>query len=424
MFKTILHQLLIISSFIRKLPIQKKVLLAVIFIGLGWFTYTRIVTNTKKTTEYQTATAEKGTLITSISASGNVYAASSASITSSATGIVKDVYVSKGEKVVKGQKIASLTLDTNSQQKQAAAWASYVSAQNNLNISKSKMNSLQAALFTANQKFVNGTGTKDPIPDDPSYIIERANWLQAEADYNNQQGAISAAQASLTSAWLSYNQVSATITAPISGVISNLMLSPGMALSSSSSSSSDTSNISSTYGSISLQGVKPQATVNVSEIDIPKVQTEQKVTLTLDAFPDKTFTGKVTSINTSGSVSSGVISYPVTITFDTDVENMYSNMTVNATIITNVKDNAILIPSGAIVTGTDTQTVQVQKNGQITSVTVEIGGSNDTQTEILTGIQEGDTIVTSATSSISQTQTTTTSPFSGFGGFSGGVRGR
>ncbi len=413
---------------LRKRTLLQKGLIIAVIIGLvGYFGF-KMYGQPNTTPQYQTSQAETGTLITSVTASGTISSASSASINSSATGVVKEVYFSNGDSVFEGDIIAEITLDRASQQKAAASYASYLSAQNALNAANAKMNSLQSTLFTANQKFVNGAGTTDPIEDDPTYIIQRADWLQAEADYNNQKGVIAQAQAALSSASLSYAETSGTITAPMSGKITNLTLTQGLSISSSATSSTDSStsnNASSqSFGTIILENGNVQSVVNLSEIDITKVQVGQKATITMDAFADKTFTGKVSAINTEGSVSSGVTNYPVTITFDSSLPTMYPNMAVSATIITSIKNNALLIPSSAIQTTDGTSTVQVMKDKKVTAVTVEIGESNDTQTEILSGISEGDSVVTSTSSTPSTTtQTGTSSPFgnSGFGSPGGGA---
>ncbi len=402
--KTVLEKLVLIKNLFLKQSLIKKIIIVAIIVAIGWFGVKPVILGSQQQqVQYQTALAEKGTLITSVTASGTVSSGSSASITSSATGIVQEVYVENGETVSEGDPIALIKLDKSSQQQQTQAWASYLSAQNTLNTAKSRINSLQSALFTANQKFVNGAGTENPTTDDPTYIIQRADWLQAEADYNNQVNVIKQAEAALSSAWLSYSQLSPTITAPMSGVVNNLSISPGLTISGSNSTSTTGSNTDSntgasqTIGTITLEDGTPQVSVNLTEIDVIKVKPGQKVILTLDAHPDKTFTGKVSAVNTNGSVSSGVTTYPTTITFDTAVDTIYPNMAVNATIITDVKSSIILLPSGAVQTIDGQSTVRVMRNGQITSVPVEVGDSNDTQTEIVSGINEGDNVVTGQT---------------------------
>ena len=429
--KAIFSKLRGLKSWFLKASLKKKLVILVAILAVGWFGGSRIIRTREQQPQYQTVHAEKGTLITSVSASGTVTSESNVGITTNATGIVKEVYVKDGDTVSQGDKIADITLDINSQQKQAAAWSSYLSAKNSLDSAKAKINSLQAAEFKANQTFMNDAVARGLATDDQTYIQENALWLQVEADYKNQSAVITQSQAAVNSAWLSYIQLSSTITAPASGRISGLTLTPGIPITSTSSTSSNSSNGSSTSGSSSVLGTitiaqgQLQVSVNLTEIDVTKVTTSQKVTLTLDAFPGKTFSGKVLTVNTNGSVSSGVTAYPATISFDSALSNIYPNMAVNAKIITNVKNNVILVPSGAVQSTSGESTVRIMRNGQITQVPVEIGDLNDTQTEIISGITEGDTVVTGSTAT-NVTRTGgqgTTSPFGSFGGTRGGAGG-
>jgi multidrug efflux pump subunit AcrA (membrane-fusion protein) len=94
-------------------------------------------------------------------------------------------------------------------------------------------------------------------------------------------------------------------------------------------------------------------------------------------------------------------------------------MAVNAKIITNVKDNVLLVPSTAVQTTNGQSTVRILKNGQLQTVAVTTGDSNDTDTEIMSGLSEGDTVVTSIVTQSTGSRATS-SPFSG--GFGGGNR--
>ncbi len=371
---------------------------------------------------YTTDTATKGTLITSVSASGNITSGNRLSITTAATGTVTDVYVKNGDKVTTGQKIAQITLDQDSLQNQASALASYLSAKNQLFSAQTNLYSLQNSEFLANQKFINDAIARNLDTTDPTYIEENALWLQAEANYKNQTNVISQAQASLTSAWLNYQKLSSTILSPSDGTVSDLSLAPGLPLvNQNSSSSNSNANTSQAVGTITLPNGRLEAVVDVSEIDSPNVQPGQKVTLTLDAYPSKTFTGKVLLINTNGEVSSGVTTYPATILLDTDAGNIYPNMAVTANIITSVKDNVILVPSAALVTTNGQTQVRELVNGRELLVNVTLGGSNDTQTEVDSGVKEGDTVITGTSSpSTSSGSGGSASPFSRIGGRSGG----
>lgn len=406
--------------------VKKKIIIVAIVIALLVVGIWLRQSQTAATTPYQTATVEKGVLVESVSASGQVTSANNVSMTIQVAGVVKAVYVKNGDAVTTGQKIADLTLDQASQQKQAQAYANFLSASSNLAAAQAKINSLQSALFKANQTFLNDKGINNPTDAqkaDPKYIEENADWLQAEADYKNQTAVIAAAQASLGSASLALSQTSSTITAPAAGIVKGLTISPGSIITVTSSSNSNTST-SQVLGSI-YQAGPVQAQVNLSEIDAVKVSEGQKVTMTIDAFPNQTFTGKVTSIDTNGVVASSVTTYPAVVSFDTAPDHIYPNMGVSAKIITGVKENVLLVPSAAVQTRGNTATVRALKNNSETSVTIDVGDSNDTQTEITSGLTEGQTVVTGG-GTTRTTSSQSTSVFGGgnfrFGGFGGGGR--
>jgi macrolide-specific efflux system membrane fusion protein len=91
------------------------------------FAVTKIFSGSSKVT-YQTATVEKGTLMSSISASGTITSGDTTYITTGASGTVNKVYVKNGDTVVKAQKLAELTLDDVGQETQTTAWNNYQEA--------------------------------------------------------------------------------------------------------------------------------------------------------------------------------------------------------------------------------------------------------------------------------------------------------
>jgi HlyD family secretion protein len=202
------------------------------------------------------------------------------------------------------------------------------------------------------------------------------------------------------------------------------MIASGSVISGSTSNSSNSVS-SQQLGSIKRPDENTQAVVALSELDAGKVSPDQKVTITMDAYPDKTFTGKVLVVNTNGSVSSGVTTYPATIQFDTATGNIYPNMAVTTKIITQIKNDVLMAPSTAIQSTNGTTTLRTLKNGVLTNVPVEVGVSNDTQTEIVSGANEGDTVVTSIIkATTTSTSSTSTSVFGALGGAArGGVGG-
>ncbi len=406
------------------LPIAAKIIIGLVIVGGGWLAYSKIAASKAAAPTYQTAQVEKGTLITSVTASGNITTGNNLTISTTATGTVNKVYVQNGDTVTAGQKIADITLDQDGLQRQASAWSQYISAQNSVKSQTDNLNSLQAAEFTANQKFMNDAVVRGLDTSDPTYIEENATWLQAEANYTNQFSSIAQAKANLTSAWYAYQQVAPSVVSPANGIVSNLMIASGTVITGSTSGSSNSVS-SQQLGSIKRPDENTQAIVSLSELDAGKVNPGQKVTITMDAYPDKTFTGKVLVVNTNGAVSSGVTTYPATIQFDTATGNIYPNMATTAKIITQVKNDVLLAPSTAVQTTNGSTSLRELVNGVLTNVPVVVGDSNDTQTEIVSGANEGDMVVTSIRStSATTTSTNATSIFGALGGAArGGVGG-
>jgi membrane fusion protein, macrolide-specific efflux system len=398
-------------------------ILVLVLIFFGW----RMFGGQKSKTTYQTAEVTKGTLVVSLTEAGSVSVSNKVSIVTQASGIVNKVYVKSGENVNAGDKIAEVTLDMAGQQRQSQAYSSLLSAQNSLQNANTQLYSLQSQLFVANQKFVNDRGVNNPTTDqrnDPVYIEENATWLAAEAAYKNQTNVIAQSQANLNNASFTYQLTSGTITAPTSGEISDLMITEGMQIGSSNTTSGSSTNTSNQAVASIKTGNSTAVTVSIAEVDASKVKVGQKATITFDAIPDNTYTGKVMGINTSGSVSSGVTTYPAVIQLDDlSNSNILPNMSATASIISKVKDNVLLVPSSAVSTVGTTSSVKVLKNGQISSVTVETGDSSDSMTEITSGLTEGQTVVTST---ISTATTSSSSPFSSglrIGSFGGGAGG-
>lgn len=389
------------SSLINKLkslPVfktKKRTIIAiVVLIVLGFFAWQNLKGN-KQRIEYQTVRVKRGTIVSSISASGQVYSVGSYNITTSATGIIKEVYVKNGDMIDAGKPIAEIALDQQGLQRKTKAWADYLSYKTALDSAHTKLNSLQSSLFTANKTFVNGAGTQNPVTDDPTYIIQKADWLVAEANYKNQQTVINKAQADLSNAWLSYQQSSEVITAPIAGVIRDLSIYKGAVIAGSSSTGiSETSAVSSQKAAAIKTDSYPTIAINLSEIDAPKVKIGNKATLTFDAFPEKTFTGKVVSIDTLGVVSSGVTNYPVTIEMDADFEELLVNMSATANIINAAKTDVLIIPASAIQTREHESYVRIIKNKLPREVLVKTGIASDTDIEVISGINEGDKVIT------------------------------
>ncbi len=152
------------------------------------------------------------------------------------------------------------------------------------------------------------------------------------------------------------------------------------------------------------------AEISLNEVDMAKVKMGQKATLSFDAIEEMTITGEVTEIDTLGTVSQGVVTYGVKIAFDTQDARIKPGMSVSVEIITDIKQDVLLVPNSAIKSQNSTQYVEVMGADNIVhSQEIEAGISNDTNTEITEGIAEGDKIVTQTVSSSSSSKTNNSS---------------
>jgi len=166
------------------------------------------------------------------------------------------------------------------------------------------------------------------------------------------------------------------------------------------------------------------ASITLSESDIVDIKVGDKATITFDSIENLSIEGEVSQVDAAGAASSGVVSYGIEIAFDTNNESVKPGMSVSTTITTNSKENVLTVPSTAVKTKDDgTYYVQVldetydltNRTNLIkgvtsatppTTKTVTIGLADDTNTEIASGLAEGDQVVVRVSSS---TTTSTTS---------------
>lgn len=136
------------------------------------------------------------------------------------------------------------------------------------------------------------------------------------------------------------------------------------------------------------------AEVSLNEIDISNVKIGQKATLTFDAIDELTITGTVTEVDLLGTVNQGVVSYTVKIAFDVNDDRVKTGMSLSAAIVSDSKQNVIRVPNSAIKSRGNLSFVEaLNSSGAVTPIPVQTGLSNDEFTEIISGLNEGDSFV-------------------------------
>lgn len=208
----------------------------------------------------------------------------------------------------------------------------------------------------------------------------------------------------------------ATITSPINGTVTAVNLVVGQQVSGSSTGSSSSSTT--TTGQIEVMDLsKLQIAGQASETDVAKLKLNQSATATAAAIGTNTVVGTVCSVGLVGTQISGVTSFPVTVCLDGTNSGLLVGMSATAAVQTSRADNAVLVPSLAVrtVAGQPTVTVIGADGTTQTSVQVTVGITNGSQTQIVSGLASGATVVESLQSSTS-TGTTRTGTGGGAGG--------
>ena len=134
--------------------------------------------------------------------------------------------------------------------------------------------------------------------------------------------------------------------------------------------------------------------VNIDETDISKIKVGQLVTILLGAYPDEKIAAKVTDVAAMATTVQGVVNYIVTVTINPTAVPLKIGMTADANIIVMNLENVLLVPNQAVRASSKRRFVTIQTGPQQSKeIEVTLGMSNDLETEVLSGLDEGQTVV-------------------------------
>jgi HlyD family secretion protein len=170
----------------------------------------------------------------------------------------------------------------------------------------------------------------------------------------------------------------------------------------------------------------------LNEVDIAKIKSGQKATVTFDAVSDLSIAAKVADVDAVGTVSQGVVTYNVDVVFLTEDERIKPGMSASVSIAADVRADVLTVPNAAVKNGTvqvlpnvsnpsvDAQTQGIASATPPESIPVQTGLASDQSTEITSGLKEGDwivvrTITPSATTASARTSTNSLLPTGGGG---------
>jgi multidrug efflux pump subunit AcrA (membrane-fusion protein) len=414
---------------------KKKILVIIIFLIL--ILVIKNIFFKGSNDKYTYDTVGKGKITQFVTETGNVTATNETDVFSPTTGVLDEIFVKNGDEVGKGDKLFTVR-STATPQEQAVANANYEAAvsaektaqqnkialQASLEQQRAAVISAQSAVDRMNSNVggsKNNPDTGSPYTQNDKDVINsnltsaRETFSAIEQKYNDANTAIGAAQAQVSATFLAYQATqNTTITAPTSGIVSNIIGLSGAKVVAQQSSAATANTSTSANAAATLGTVTPVLIIGnsfghsiqttVSEVDVNKIKLGQHVEIVFGAIPNKTYSGHIVQIDTYGTNTAGVITYNIFILIDSSDTNIRPNMTANLTINTAEKDNVLTVANSAVVPYQNGKAVQVlDKNKKVKFIPVKIGLRGFARSEILSGVQNGIKVILGNTQTINNT---------------------
>ena len=318
------------------------------------------------------------TLQNSVTATGTIEAVTSVTVGTQVSGIVNKLYVDYNSQVKKGQVIAELD-KTNLLSELNTAKANLASAQSSLNYQAANMERYKTL-------YKKGLVSAD------EYENALLTYRQAKEQVASSRENVQRAQTNLGYA---------TITSPIDGTVISKSVEEGQTVAASFNTPE--------LFTIAKDLTNMQVVANVDEADIGGVKEGDRVTFTVDAYPDDTFEGTVKQVRLEATTTNNVVTYEVVISAPNADLKLKPGLTANVTIYTQERSGVLAVANKALrftptkeTVGKDMKIVDCKGKNKVwtlngntlTAHPVTIGQSDGINTEITKGLKQGDKIVT------------------------------
>lgn len=318
------------------------------------------------------------TLQNSVTATGTIEAVTSVTVGTQVSGIVNKLYVDYNSQVKKGQVIAELD-KTNLLSELNTAKANLASAQSSLNYQAANMERYKTL-------YKKGLVSAD------EYENALLTYRQAKEQVASSKENVQRAQTNLGYA---------TITSPIDGTVISKSVEEGQTVAASFNTPE--------LFTIAKDLTNMQVVANVDEADIGNVKEGDRVTFTVDAYPDDTFEGTVKQVRLEATTTNNVVTYEVVISAPNAGLKLKPGLTANVTIYTQERSGVLAVANKALrftptkeTVGKDMKIVDCKGKNKVwtlngntlTAHPVTIGQSDGINTEITKGLKQGDKIVT------------------------------
>ncbi len=326
---------------------------------------------------FETAKVEKQNISTSITATGTIEPVTSVTVGTQVSGIVSKLYVDYNSVVKKGQVIAELD-KTNLISELNTAKANLSSAQSTLNYELANYNRFKTLYDKG--------------------LVSADEYENAKLSYDKARQSVSTSRESVQKAQTNLGY--ATITSPIDGVVLSKAVEEGQTVAASFNTPE--------LFTIAKDLTDMRVIADIDEADIGGVKEGQRVTFTVDAFPEDSFEGQVTQVRQQATTESNVVTYEVVISARNNDLKLKPGLTANVTIYTLEKNGVLAAPSKALrfipneallsngekIEDCEGMHKVWTKEGNIFKAhKVEVGTTNGILTEITGGITEGTEIL-------------------------------
>jgi HlyD family secretion protein len=339
---------------------------------------------------YRTATVERGDIAETVLATGNLNAVTTVQVGSQVSGTLEKIFVDYNSPVTKGQVIAQI--DTRLFE------ASVLQAKGNLENARAALERANVLVvdtertYRRNRELVEDgfVAQSDVDSAQTAYETALAQKRSAGGQVIQAQGQLSAAETNLRYA---------TIRSPVDGIVISRNVDAGQTVAASFQTP--------TLFTIAQDLTKMQIDTNVDEADIGKVRTGQQATFNVDAYPERTFRGKVVQVRSAPIVTQNVVTYNVVVEVDNGELLLKPGMTANVSIHVRELPGVLKIPNAALrfrpsdgkkpeeKKGAGGQRVYLlEKDGKTRPVSVKGGVSDGANTQLVEGdLKEGDLLV-------------------------------
>lgn len=327
------------------------------------------------------------TLQNSITATGTIEAETSVTVGTQVSGIVNKLYVDYNSVVKKGQVIAELD-KTNLISELNTAKANLASAESNLSYQSANMKRYQTL-------YKKG-------------LVSADDYENALLTYRQSKEQVATAKENVQKAQTNLGY--ATITSPIDGTVISKSVEEGQTVAASFNTPE--------LFTIAKDLTNMQVVADVDEADIGEVAVGNRVAFTVDAYPDDTFEGVVKQVRLEATTTNNVVTYEVVISAPNADLKLKPGLTANVTIFTKEQPNVLSVPNKALrftptkeTVGKDMKIVDCKGKNKVwtlndktlTAHPVNIGQSDATHTQIISGVKAGQSVVTEIVVNVPET---------------------